>query len=198
MTPYEPAVWSTAKVPLDYLISDGKNKYSVPYDLIGKDVDIRLTRHIVEVFFNGSRVALHPRQENQLRDPIVIPEHMPEAHRKYLSYNADDFTLWAQSVGASTSEVVRSFLESGKEPEQGFKYCASLTKLGEKYGYAKLEKACEQVMKYANAPTIRIITAVLKGKHSSKDSADRKAVTRDGHHGITRGAAYFSKGGDGQ
>ena len=30
LTPYEPAVWSTAKVPLDYLISDGKNKYSVP------------------------------------------------------------------------------------------------------------------------------------------------------------------------
>ena len=30
LTPYEPAVWSTAKVPLDYLITDGKNKYSVP------------------------------------------------------------------------------------------------------------------------------------------------------------------------
>ena len=55
LTPYEPAVWSTARVPLDYLISDGKNKYSVPYDLIGKDVDIRLTRRIVEVFFGGSQ-----------------------------------------------------------------------------------------------------------------------------------------------
>lgn len=32
MTPFEPAVWSTAKVPLDYLISDGKT--SIPYHLI--------------------------------------------------------------------------------------------------------------------------------------------------------------------
>ena len=48
LTPYEqPAVWSTAKVPLDYLISDGKNKYSVPFDLIGEEVDIWLTKATV-------------------------------------------------------------------------------------------------------------------------------------------------------
>lgn len=92
-------------------------------------------------------MALHQRQQSLLRDPIVIPEHMPQAHRKYLSYNADDFTLWAQSIGQNTSEVVRMFLESGKEPEQGFKFCASLMKLGEKYGSSKLEKACEQILK---------------------------------------------------
>lgn len=36
--PSEPAVWSTAKVQNDYLISDGINKYSVPFDLIGEQV----------------------------------------------------------------------------------------------------------------------------------------------------------------
>lgn len=193
LTPYEPAVWSTATVPLDYLISDGKNKYSVPYDLIGKDVDIRLTRNMVEVFFSGSRVALHPRVDKQLRDPIVIPEHMPESHRKYLSYNADDFMLWAKPIGRSTSEVVDSFLHSGKEPEQGFKACASLTKLGEKYGPTKLEKACEQILTYAKEPNISIITAVLKDKHGSSRFADRKTSSNDGRYGITRGAAYFSR-----
>ena len=39
--PFEPAVWSVAKVPNDYCISDGRNKYSVPYNLIGEKVDIR-------------------------------------------------------------------------------------------------------------------------------------------------------------
>ena len=28
---YEPAVWSVAKVANDYLVTDGRNKYSVPY-----------------------------------------------------------------------------------------------------------------------------------------------------------------------
>ena len=32
--PYEPAIWLQATVGNDYLVSDGKNKYSVPFDLI--------------------------------------------------------------------------------------------------------------------------------------------------------------------
>src|SRR5699024_1565598 len=87
---------STAKVPLDYLITDGKNKYSVPFDLIGEEVDIRLTKTMVEVFFHGSRVASHKRVLRPLRDPIVQPEHMPIEHRKYLTYNADEFIRWGQ------------------------------------------------------------------------------------------------------
>ena len=50
-----------AKVPYDYLISDGKNKYSVPYNLIGEKVDIRVTKNLVEVYYHGSRVASHRR-----------------------------------------------------------------------------------------------------------------------------------------
>ena len=60
-TPFEPAVWSSAKVMSDYLITDGTNRYSVPFDLIGEQVDIRLTSKTVEVFFHGGRVASHVR-----------------------------------------------------------------------------------------------------------------------------------------
>ena len=51
--PFEAAVWSMAKVPNDYLISDGKNKYSVPYNLIGEKVDIRVTKNLVEVYYHA-------------------------------------------------------------------------------------------------------------------------------------------------
>ena len=48
---YEPAIWiPSMKVGYDYLGSDGLNKYSVPFDLIGERVDIRTTRNAVEVF----------------------------------------------------------------------------------------------------------------------------------------------------
>ena len=41
--PYESAIWSPdLKVGNDYLVSDGMNKYSVPYDLIGEKVNLRL------------------------------------------------------------------------------------------------------------------------------------------------------------
>lgn len=60
---YEPSVWKQQTVGNDYLISDGLNKYSVPFDLIGEQVQIRLTKDLVEVYFKGSRMTSHKRLE---------------------------------------------------------------------------------------------------------------------------------------
>ena len=61
-TAYESAVWSPElKVGLDHLVSDRLNKYSVPFDLIGEKVNLRLTQNTVEVFYRGTRVAMHTR-----------------------------------------------------------------------------------------------------------------------------------------
>lgn len=193
-SPYELAVWSTAKVGYDYLVSDGKNKYSVPYDLIGERVDIRLTKNTVEVFFKGSRVASHIREQGVKRDPIIHPEHMTPEHRRYLNYNADDFTTWAASVGEKTSEIVSYFLSSGKEAEQGFKSCASLTKLANRYGNVRLEAACSRVLNITSSPSVRSISTILKSVRDEKSIA-AAASKDDNSYGITRGASYFSKGG---
>lgn len=66
----EAAVWSVAKVPNDNLISDGRNKYSVPYNLIGEKVDIYVTNIIAEVFYHGSRVPSHRRLQTLQRDSL--------------------------------------------------------------------------------------------------------------------------------
>ncbi len=210
---YELATWNPSlTVGSDYLVSDGKNKYSVPFDLIGEKVDMRLTSNTVEIFFHGSRVASHVRKQAAQREPIVNPDHMTPEHRKYLGYNTEDFMNWAKSIGEKTYTVVNHFLTSGKEPEQGFKACASLTKLGEKYGVKKLESACDEVFSYTSTPSIRLIGTILKsGTGASKQSGsgrssgkgqfakahdethDRANDINDSNaYGITRGAAYYS------
>lgn len=196
LTPFEPAVWSTAKVPLDYLITDGKNKYSVPFDLIGEQVDVRLTKTTVEVFFHGSRVASHPRMATMRRDPVVQPEHMPQEHRKYLLYNADDFSLWANTIGTNTTKVVAAFLNTGSEPEQGFKSCASLTKLGDRYGHERLENACTKIWELTTTPSFRILSSMLKNGQDKILANQTHHSTTSTAHGITRGASYFRKGGE--
>ncbi|MCD8379585.1 MAG: IS21 family transposase [Lachnospiraceae bacterium] len=199
--PYEPAVWSTAKIQNDYTITDGKNRYSVPFDLIGEQVDIRTTRDVVEVFFHGGRVASHVRRKTAQRDAIMMPEHMPESHRRYLSYNKDAFLSWAETSGPSTAKTVRSFLESGKEPEQGYKYCASLMKAADRYGLSRIEAACERVLAFSTVPTLRNILTVLKNGqdkiplHQEALANADKTITRPASHGITRGADAFRKGG---
>lgn len=196
--PYEPSVWLNPRVGVDYLITDRINKYSVPYDLIGETVDVRITKHTIDVFFHGTRVATHMRAETAKRDPIVKPEHMPETHRKYLHYNKEEFEAWARSIGQNTEQVVQHFLNDGKEAEQGFKSCASLTKLNKTYGDERLEDACERVLALAAAPTIRNITLLIKTSSTPKEvqEAGGQFDNQDGSsHGITRGAAYYSRGG---
>ena len=144
-----------------------------------------------------------------MHEPIVNPDHMTPEHRKYLGYSTEDFMRWAESVGEKTAKVVSHFLTAGKEPEQGFKACASLTKLGEKYGLKKLESACDEVFSYTQAPSIRLISTILKsGSEASTQSGSKQsgkgqfAKAHDGvnahdindsnAYGITRGAAYYS------
>ena len=197
-SPYEPAVWSKATVQRDYLISDGKNKFSVPFDLIGEEIGLRITRNTIEAFFHGARVASHPRSEKRLCDPIIIPDHMPENHRKYLSYNDDEFLSWANSIGAATFAVVKSFLESGRVSEQGYKACASLTKLADRYGHERVENACGRALSYTRQPSIRSIGTILKnGQDTVKREPDNQKVATGSSYGITRGAGYFSRGGVG-
>lgn len=197
VTPFEAAVWNVAKISNDYLISDGRNKYSVPYNLIGEKVDIRVTKTTVEAYYRGSRVACHRRLQTLQRDPLVKLEHMPEAHQKYLTYNADDFKIWAMSIGSMTQKIVDYLLESGKTTEQGYKACASLTKLGERYGKERLENACARVLAFGTTPSIRNISSILKnGQDKKAETPMQTQNSSSNQYGITRGAAYFQKGGD--
>lgn len=191
---YESAVWSVAKVANDYFVADGRNKYSVPYNLIGERVDIRVTK---EVFYLGSRVASHRRLQTRQRDPLVKREHMPPEHQKYLTYNADEFSRWAMSVGPMTEKVADHFLKSGKAAEQGYKACADLSKLEQRYGKQRLEAACGKALVYSTAPALRTIASILKNGLDKPDKAESQLPqSKANSYGITRGAAYFRKGGD--
>lgn len=154
------------------LVSDGQNKYSVPFDLIGEQVQIRLTKNTVKVFFKGDRIASHQRLAGFKTQPIIKPEHMPEKHWRYLRYNADDFRVWAKNVGNSTEAVVDHFLKSGSSPEQGYKNCVTLMKLAEKEGSKKrLEFVCERMLELSSVPSIRMIAVILKnGKVPRKEN----------------------------
>ena len=199
VTSYEPAIWANVKIQNDYAVSDGVNKYSVPFDLIGEQVDVRLTTETVEVFFHGSRVASHVRCKNAVSDMIRVKEHMPVAHQKYLAYSSDEFLNWADTAGAFTRKTVEYFLTSGREPEQGYKYCVSLMKASDRYGQQRIEKACERLLVFTPHPSLRSIMTILKNgqdKLPLEQPAESTHISPKRSKGITRGASAFRMGGD--
>lgn len=192
-SPYETAIWSKATIQPDYLIVVGDCKYSVPYEYIGKEVEIRSTEKTVEVFYLGHRIASHSRK-NYSPDPIYVPEHMPEKHRKFLTYNAEHFEDWARGVGGSTLVITRHFLTMHKVEQQGYKPCASLMRLADRYSTERLEKACERALSYTPSPNLKLISTILKNGQDRVENHLPDPSTNQSR-GITRGASYF-KGGD--
>lgn len=58
--PYQMSEWLAAKVQPDYHISVKSQFYSVPYEYISQQVDVKVTDHLVEAFYNHMRIASHP------------------------------------------------------------------------------------------------------------------------------------------
>lgn len=196
-SPYETAVWSTATIQPDYLITVGNCKYSVPYEFIGKKVDIRAAENSIEVFYHGDRIASHVRKM-YAPEPIYLPEHMPENHRKFLEYNTESFLDWGKSMGHSTHLVIKHFLFMHKVEQQGYKSCASLMKLADRYGTDRLENAYAKALSYTSNPSLKNISTILKNGQDkvvlTSESA-RVSNKESLKYGITRGASYY-KGGD--
>ena len=191
-SPYETAIWSKATIQPDYLITAGECKYSVPYEYIGKEVEVRSAEQCIEVFYQGHRIASHLRKSYS-PDPIYIPEHMPEKHRKYLSYNTEHFKDWALGVGRATLVVVDHFLTMHKVEQQGYKVCASLMRLADRYSMDRLEKACERALSYTPSPSLKNISTILKNGQDKIGTSSQ--ISPGKSQGITRGTSYF-KGGD--
>ncbi|MET4130872.1 transposase, partial [Roseovarius sp. MBR-38] len=61
MAPYVYAEWKKCRAGLDYHIAIDRHYYSVPYQLLKKELWARITTRTVEVFHAGQRVASHVR-----------------------------------------------------------------------------------------------------------------------------------------
>jgi len=81
---------------------------------------------------------------------------MPEKHREFLEYNTESFLDWGQTLGHSTFIVVKHFLYMHKVEQQGYKSCASLMKLADRYGTERLENTCAKALSYTPAPSLKI------------------------------------------
>lgn len=189
---YELATWQSATVQFDYLITVDKNKYSVPYEYIKNQVDIRITRKIVEVFYHNNRIASHMRIYGEGNDPVILPEHMPDQHKQYIAWNSDSFMDWAKVAGPNTEIVMRSILSSHKVEQQGYRSCMSLMKLADKYSVERVETACIKAISYTPCPNLKSIQTILKtGQDRLNTQPSKAAPNSTGNYGFTRGAAYF-------
>src|SRR3954452_25210638 len=116
------AHWQFARVGLDYHIEVEGFFYSVPFGLIGQQVEVRVTQRTIEAFHKGGRVAAHPRRYAG-RAHGTQTEHMPSSHRRYAAWSPERFRSWAAAIGPNTEGLIAAILSARRHPEQGFRTC---------------------------------------------------------------------------
>ncbi|MFW6147976.1 MAG: Mu transposase domain-containing protein [Thermodesulfobacteriota bacterium] len=142
---FEIAEWKRAKVGIDYHVEFNKHYYSVPFKLLKKEVDIRATEHVVEMFYKTRRVSSHKRDDTPGRNS-THPEHMPESHRRYAEWNPERFRRWAARTGEFTARLVDQIFSSRGHPEQGYRSCLGLMRLESHYGKDRMEAAAKRAL----------------------------------------------------
>ena len=164
--------------------------YSVPYEYIKQKVDIRVTRNIVEVFFEGSRICSHVRLNGKKNQYSTTEAHMPPNHQQYIQWDSQRFREWAGKIGENTAAVIESIISGYKVEQQSYKSCMALLKLADSYTPERLEAACAKALAYTPRPNYKNIQTILKSKQDriSDDFAD---VSDKNEFGLTRGADYL-------
>lgn len=84
-----------------------------------------------------------------------------------------------------------------KVEQQGYKSCASLMKLADRYGTQRLENACIKALSYTPSPSLKISVPFENGqdKVAVAKVVSNAANKESSKYGITRGASYY-EGGD--
>jgi len=189
-TPYEYAEWKKARVNIDYHIAVLKHYYSVPYQLIKKQVDVRITINTVEVLFKNRRVASHVRSY-VLGSFTTLTEHMPKSHQKYLEWTPSRIINWAGENGPQTKNLITNVLDSRVHPEQAYRSCLGIMRLAKHYSPERLEAACARAI-IIKAYSYKSIKSILKnGLDQQELLFDQHELTETIDHINIRGEKYY-------
>ena len=193
-TRYELAEWKHATVQFNYHISVDGMLYSVPYEYIGKKVDVKVTNTSIEVFYKQDRITTHRRLYGRKGQYSTVTEHMPKDHQDYLEWNGDRFRKWAERIGESTAKVIDAILRSNRVEQQSYRACMGLLKLGDKYSPSQLEEACKAALTYTQRPSYKSVSNILTA-HKTNSSTPKESdnETPKSNNGITRGAEYYRR-----
>lgn len=190
--PYEFAQMRKARVNIDYHIEIDNNFYSVPYQLMKQEVDVRLSSNAVEVLCKGERVASHRRLHGKGQF-ITNDEHRPAAHRKYKDWSPSRVINWCSSVGPATGELAQKLLESKPHPEQGYRSCLGLIRLSKQYSHERMEAACRRALacKAISYQSVKSILATSLDQLPLNLSCHNDDAPPLNHENV-RGSAYYN------
>ena len=194
-TRYEYKEFKLLKVSKDYHIQLEHNFYSVPYQLIGKKVEVWFCSKTVTITYEGKEIAIHPKLLH--RGAYSTQHgHMASSHQKYLEWSPGKIMNWGLNIGVETSKLFKNIMDNRPHPEMGFRTCLGIIRAYKKYqekGYS--EEHLEIISTIAISKHHYRVAQVkdLLKSYKPTDADESASLIALTNHDNVRGADYFSK-----
>lgn len=145
------------RVHPDWHLRADDNYYSVPYQLVGQEVEAYLGERVVQVYQGVTLLTTHARATGR-GEWVTRKEHAPPDKWIYLERTPGVCRQLAGEVGEHCQAVVESILS--KRPADNLRAAQRLVGLREKVGVQRLEAACRRAIHYGD-PTYRCVKSIL-------------------------------------
>ena len=181
-----------ARVNIDYHVELDGRLYSVPYQLVREQMDLRFNASVVEIFHRGKRVATHVRLWSSKGTASTQQEHRPKSHRDYGEWTPSRLVEWATSKGTDVGALVENILQTRAYPEHAYRSCMAIIRDAKAYPPERYNAACRRALQIG-APTRFSLRSILKR------GLDRAALPDDfdpppgPSHENVRGADYYDR-----
>jgi transposase len=185
------AEWKKGRVQADYHVEVDGHYYSVPYQLVSQQLDVRVSAKTVEFFAKSKRVASHVR--NFRRGAHTTQnEHMPRPHRLYAEWTPERLVQWSRTTGPSVAGLIEHVMSTRVHPQHGFRSCLGILRLGQRYGNERLEAACRRALQIEGA-SFRSVCSILQGGLDRQVDPAAEPARRPLVHENLRGASYYDR-----
>lgn len=191
--PFEVSSWTYCrKVGLNCHIQYAKNYYSVPYQYVGKEVDLRVTKGTLTVYYKDKRLTSHSLFPSYITNKYSTHEADMPSSVKVSEWDDIRIRRWASNIGESTSEVIDRIFCKCKVKEQGYNPSLSVLKLSKKYGNERLEAACQIALRKFPSPRYKHLKAILSNNQDNIPLNETKEADINENRGAhLRGGAYY-------
>ncbi len=115
---------------------------------------------------------------------------MPESHRQAGEWSPQRLAKWAASIGPATEKLIRSVMASRKHPQQAYRSCLGILRLGKAYGDERLEAACRRALTLGSC-RYKSIESILKHRLDELPLEEQQELALPDTHDNIRGPAYY-------
>ena len=133
------------KVCRDCHITLGNNYYSVPYEYVGKIVDVDRSNKLIKISHEGKQITVHTKGEST-GEFFTNKSHYP----KYKRYNDAEYKsryeFSMQNIGSNAHKLFQILIE--KDPHRWNRTVKGILSLNKIYDSNVIDKACKRALFY--------------------------------------------------